>query len=113
MSEPIWHYFIKICFTAHERYGEICMLVYEFAIKASKTSSSVRSYFPAFLSSADFFQNQLFLKILSGISSECQIVLIQIIKTSKTSSFVRSYLASWEICSRFLSSADSFQNQLF
>ena len=26
----------------------------------------------AFLSSADFFQNQLFLKIVSGIPSECQ-----------------------------------------
>ena len=34
--------------------------------------------FRAFLSSADFFQNQLFRKILSGIPSECQIVFIQI-----------------------------------
>ena len=33
--------------------------------------------FPAFLSSADFFQNQLFRKILSGIPSECQTVCIQ------------------------------------
>ena len=32
----------------------------------------------AFLSSADFFQNQLFRKILSGIPSECQTVWIQI-----------------------------------
>ena len=31
-----------------------------------------------FLSSADFFQNQLFRKILSGIPSECQIAWIQI-----------------------------------
>ena len=30
-----------------------------------------------FLSSADFFQNQPFLKILSGIPSECQTVWIQ------------------------------------
>ena len=32
----------------------------------------------AFLSSADFFQNQLFQKILSGIPSECQTVWIPI-----------------------------------
>ena len=32
----------------------------------------------AFLSSADFFQNQLFRKILSGIPSECLTVWIQI-----------------------------------
>ena len=32
----------------------------------------------AFLSSADFFQNQLFRKILSGLPSECQTVWIQI-----------------------------------
>ena len=32
--------------------------------------------FHAFLSSADFLQNQLFQKILSGIPSECQTVLI-------------------------------------
>ena len=31
-----------------------------------------------FLSSADFFQNQLFQKILSGISSACQTVWIQV-----------------------------------
>ena len=31
----------------------------------------------AFLLSADFFQNQLFRKILSGIPSECQTVKIQ------------------------------------
>ena len=31
-----------------------------------------------FLSSADFFQNQRFRKILSGIPSECQTVWIQI-----------------------------------
>ena len=31
-----------------------------------------------FLSSADFFQNQLFRKILSGTPSECQTVWIQI-----------------------------------
>ena len=34
--------------------------------------------FPAFLSSADIFQNQLFRKILSGISYECQTVWTQI-----------------------------------
>ena len=34
--------------------------------------------FHAFLLSADFFQNQLFEKILSGISSECQKDWIQI-----------------------------------
>ena len=34
--------------------------------------------FACFLSSADFFQNQLIRKILSGISSECQTVWIQI-----------------------------------
>ena len=34
--------------------------------------------FNAFLLSADFFQNQLFWKILSGILSECQTVWIQI-----------------------------------
>ena len=34
--------------------------------------------FSYFLSSADFFQNQLFRKILSGIPSECQAVWIQI-----------------------------------
>ena len=34
--------------------------------------------FMLFLSSADFFQNQLFRKILSGIPSECQIAWIQI-----------------------------------
>ena len=32
----------------------------------------------AFLSSAEFFQNQLFRKILSGIPSECQTAWIQI-----------------------------------
>ena len=32
----------------------------------------------AFLSSADFFQNQLFGKILSGIPPQCQTVWIQI-----------------------------------
>ena len=32
----------------------------------------------AFLLSTDFFQNQLFLKILSGTRSECQTVWIQI-----------------------------------
>ena len=31
-----------------------------------------------FLSSADFFQNRLFRKILSGIPSECQTVWVQI-----------------------------------
>ena len=31
-----------------------------------------------FLSSADFFQNHFFRKILSGISSECQTVWIQV-----------------------------------
>ena len=35
-------------------------------------------YFYGFLSSSDFFQNQLFRKILSGIPSECHIVWIQI-----------------------------------
>ena len=34
--------------------------------------------FRAFLLSADFFQNQLFQKILSGIPSECQAVWFQI-----------------------------------
>ena len=34
--------------------------------------------FACFLSSADFFQNQLFRKILSGIPSECQTVRIQV-----------------------------------
>ena len=34
--------------------------------------------FHAFFSSAEFFQNQLFRKILSGLSSECQTVWIQI-----------------------------------
>ena len=34
--------------------------------------------FHVFLSSADFFQNQLFLKILSGVPSECQTVWILI-----------------------------------
>ena len=34
--------------------------------------------FHAFLSSADFFQNQFFQKILSGIPSECQMIWIQI-----------------------------------
>ena len=34
--------------------------------------------FHAFLSTADFFQNQLFQKILSGIPSECQTDWIQI-----------------------------------
>ena len=34
--------------------------------------------FHALLSSADFLQNQLFRKILSGIPSECQTVRIQI-----------------------------------
>ena len=34
--------------------------------------------FHDFLSSADFFQNQFFLKILSGIPPECQTVWIQI-----------------------------------
>ena len=35
-------------------------------------------FLQAFLSSADFFQNQLFRNILSKIPSECKIVLIQI-----------------------------------
>ena len=35
----------------------------------------------ALLSSADFFQNQLFRKILSGIPSECQTDWIQISPT--------------------------------
>ena len=34
--------------------------------------------FSCFFASADFFQNQLFQKILSGIVSECQTVLILI-----------------------------------
>ena len=34
--------------------------------------------FPLFLSSADFFQNQLLQKIISGIRPECQKVWIQI-----------------------------------
>ena len=34
--------------------------------------------FSCFLSSADFFENQLFQKFLSGIPPECQIVWIQI-----------------------------------
>ena len=34
--------------------------------------------FACFLSSADFFQNQLIGKLLSGIPSECQTVWIQI-----------------------------------
>ena len=34
--------------------------------------------FSCFLSSADFFQNQLFQKILSGIPSECQTDWVQI-----------------------------------
>ena len=34
--------------------------------------------FSCFLLSADFFQNQLFRKILSGIPSECQTAWIQI-----------------------------------
>ena len=32
---------------------------------------------PLVLLSADFFQNQLFIKILSGVTSECQIGWIQ------------------------------------
>ena len=35
-------------------------------------------FFLALLSSADFFQNQLFRKILSGIPTECQTDWIQI-----------------------------------
>ena len=35
-------------------------------------------FFHAFLSSADFFQNQVFRKIISGIPSECQTDWIQI-----------------------------------
>ena len=42
----------------------------------------------AFLSSADFFQNQLFRKILSGIASESQTNWIQI-RPDKTSGLIR------------------------
>ena len=43
--------------------------------------------FASLLSSADFFQNQLFRKILSGIPSECQTVWIQI-RLDKMSSLI-------------------------
>ena len=41
-------------------------------------NSAPLEIFPAFLSSADFFQNQLLGKVLSGIPSECQTDWIQI-----------------------------------
>ena len=48
--------------------------VLAFRINSLPHGKTLRS----FLSSADFFQNQLFRKILSGIPSECQAVWIQI-----------------------------------
>ena len=45
---------------------------------AFSNSVALNPFFTFFLSSADFFQNQLFRKILSGISSECQTNWIQI-----------------------------------
>ena len=47
------------------------------AVKQQK-QNNYWAIFHAFLSSADFFQNQLFGKILSGIPLECQTVWIQI-----------------------------------
>ena len=41
-------------------------------------NSACSVFFKAFLSSADYFQNQLFRKFLSGIPSECQMVWILI-----------------------------------
>ena len=45
--------------------------------KKVKINSALWVIFHVFLLSADFFQNQLFRKILSGIPSECQTVWIQ------------------------------------
>ena len=44
----------------------------------SFNSLSPGDFFILFLTSADFFQDQLFQKILSGIQSECQTDWIQI-----------------------------------
>ena len=43
-----------------------------------------------FVSSADFFQNQVFRKILSGIPSMCQIVWIQIRDLSSADFFFKT-----------------------
>ena len=44
----------------------------------AKINSATWEFFHEFLKSADFFQNQLYRKIISGIPSDCQTVWIQI-----------------------------------
>ena len=56
---------------------------YQQTINVVTSRVRVNSFFPfiifdAFLSSADFFQNQLFRKILSGITSECHTDWVQV-----------------------------------
>ena len=55
--------------------GEVQLLVLSlFYLNTNFKSLAYWVIFHAFLSSADFFQNKLFEKILSGIPSECQTV---------------------------------------
>ena len=58
--------------------GSCIHLSFKYYAAISFNSLCLLGNFSCFLSSADFFQNQLFLKILSGIQSECQTVWIKI-----------------------------------
>ena len=58
--------------------GSYDSLLPEYAISTKISHASSWVIVQAFLSSADFFQNQLFQKILSEIPSECQTVCILI-----------------------------------
>ena len=83
--------------------------------------------FHAFLSSADFFQNQHLQKIISGIPSECQTDWIQIrpdilsglicvqtvCKSYQQMTLEPLLIAPWEIFHAFLSSADFFKIKLY
>ena len=94
---------------------------------SSRPTLCLLGNFACLLSSADFFKNQLFRKILSGIQSECQTVWIQIrpnilsgliwIQTVcqgyQLTALADLLFAYWVILHAFLSSADFFQNQLF
>ena len=51
---------------------------YSVPLNAENKTLPIGYFFYAFISSSEFFQNQLFRKILSGISSEYQMVSIQI-----------------------------------
>ena len=77
-SKPC-HYITERLLIGHKKSNQIKQTKqYGMRAQPPLTLSPLGNFSCFFLSSADFFQNQLFRKILSGIPSECQTDLIQI-----------------------------------